>query len=75
MLEGRSSGLVLLVEDGSARRETMASRVELRPISDHEGNRLLRIARRASGSASPGVVVRIDEFGPLNPQPHPRHLA
>jgi hypothetical protein len=28
----------------------MASRVELRPISDHEGNRPLRIARRASGS-------------------------
>ena len=28
----------------------MASRVELRPISDYEGNRLLRIVRRASGS-------------------------
>src|SRR5215212_5514383 len=28
----------------------MASRVELRPITDYEGNRLLRIVRRSSGS-------------------------
>ncbi len=32
----------------------MARRVELRPISDYEGDRLLRIVRRSSGS----VVTR-----------------
>jgi hypothetical protein len=28
----------------------MARQVELRPITDYEGNRLLRIVRRSSGS-------------------------
>jgi transposase len=44
-------GSVLLGDDRGRSKETMvARRVELRPITDDEGNRLLRIVRRSSGS-------------------------
>jgi transposase len=49
--KGRLAGLVLLGDDRSRSKETRVARpVELRPITDYEGNRLLRIVRRSSGS-------------------------
>ena len=52
----------------------MAERVRVREIDDVEGKRLVRIERLyaiADGEAEPGVVVCLDEFGPLNLHPRP----
>jgi hypothetical protein len=43
-------GAVLLGDNRQGRGGTVAGHVELRTISHHEGNRLLRIGRRDSGS-------------------------
>lgn len=57
----------------------MAERVRVRDITGEEGNRLLRILHLYGlmhgvtdpVPDDPDVVICIDEFGPLNLQPHP----
>jgi hypothetical protein len=55
----------------------MAEHVRVREITNDEGNRLLRTVRRSAGSVVTwrrgdlAVVICMDEFGPLNLQPHP----
>jgi len=44
--------------------------VRVREIDDDEGRRLVRIVRGAR-AGEPEVIFCVDEFGPLNLQPHP----
>jgi len=72
---------VLLREDGVSFQVIKTLKLSNDPLFETKKNRILELYAIADGTTAPGnddptVVVCVDEFGPLNLQPHPgKHWA